>query len=468
MSSSNPQNTKNKAGGKEIGTIFMGPAESRESSLEKLLGNGQTQLWTKNTEEEYMNRVKEKALVKVKSLLVKAEEKSQTIISEAELKVQEINAQVQADKVQASQNLLDSENTLAEAENIKMQAHEEGFNAGLHQAQEQLALAKNELSQAVAFVLLSIHEQCITIFNSWRKDLSELLLEAVEKSTAYILDTDKTAMLQALLEQSVNALLDKREYQIRVNPNDAMIMTELLEIMHKDIAHSRRWNLASDESLQEGSIVVESPSGLVKNSMTARESFVSDILAQLTLPLSQGDQVAYDAVTQNLINEAQKANIPLGNEESAEQSQTQNDDFSAPSDSSPQENFLADEEVHTAEMSSMEEISQDPIPEQQQEVLQSAEQQAHVEPVLQEPLPTQQAIAPDKDEALAQQAAQMVEDELNFDNEIFENASDESQKFEEISPPSETVQNPNDEEKKQSSEQYTPELADELLSEMGF
>ncbi len=419
-----------KASHKDIGTIFMGPKENRESTLDQLLNSDQTHLWTKNTEEEYLNRVKEKALVKVKSLLTKAEERAQAIIQEAEEKAKIVQKEAEQAKNAAKQAQNDAQNALKEAENIKAQAYDEGLNEGLHQAQISLNQAKSDLSSATAYILMSIHEQCITIFDSWRKDLSELLLESVETATGYILDNNKTQILQALLEQGVAALLDKREYQIRVHPNDAGVLTELLEEMHKDVIQSRRWTLTSDDTLEEGTIFVESPSGLIKNSMNKRESFVKDILQNLTLPLGDGDQIAYDTITHTFLEQAQKANIPLNNENSQEQAVPESQD-------SP----LQEEALHNESDSSISQEAQNMV---ESELDFSAEEMASNN----EPPTSEKNIPSPQLEDAPQEVQVEAINAPSAEDQVQENHAQENQG--------------------QNKTEYTEELADELLDEMGF
>ncbi len=443
----NMQNLNKKVSHKDIGTIFMGPKENRESTLSQLLNSDQTHLWTRNTEEEYLNRVKEKALVKVKALLTKAEERSKAIIQEAEQKAQAIHDEANANNDLAQNAKSEAQNTLQEAENIKAAAYDEGLNEGLHQAQITLDQAKSEFANATAYILMSIHEQCITIFDSWRKDLSELLLEAVETSTAYTLDANKTEILQALLEESVSQLLDKREYSIRIHPNNAAVLTEILETMHKDSLQNSRWNLTSDDSLEEGSIIVESPSGLIKNSIVKRQNFVKDILENLTLPLGDGDQKAYDTITQNFLEQAQKANIPLNQEESTSS------------------------ETHNEVAAETKKPEPEPEPIQFDENQATEEEQA----ISQETLPPPEL---DKEEeaSIAEEAQSMVDNELSFNPEDFVQEEMPAQ-IDEEQPQEEIPQTVHEEIEAQEEEpieaqekttEYTEELADELLNEMGF
>ena len=78
------------------GTIFMGPGPSMETTLERVEAGGPSLAWTTETEAEYLARVREKATVKAKEILLAAQ---------------------------------------TEADALREQAHAQGYEAGLDQAQ---------------------------------------------------------------------------------------------------------------------------------------------------------------------------------------------------------------------------------------------------------------------------------------------------------------------------------------------
>ncbi len=469
---------------KDVGTIFMGPETNREMSIDDILGQSSHSLWNKNTEEEYMTRLKEKAILKVKSLLARAEEKSQERLQEAEKDVEEIYARAKAKEEEAQRILDEAQNIKAEAENIKENATEQGYTQGLHQAQSQLEQAREEIvhekskqAKACSHILLNIHEQCITIFDSWRKDLTELLLEAVEKSTGYILDNEKTALLQALLSQSVNALLDKREYKVRVNPSEAMLLTSLMEEVNKSFGQNSHWTLESDDSLETGSIVVESPSGLIRNERQDRESLVQEVLDKLNLPLGEGDQKAYDAITRNLVGQAREAKIPLSPEEEENYAQQTREELQAMPDliekeSAPQQNPLHEtpEEIPEEVQEEMPISAQAEVVEEAVEDLVEPEVSEKTEKISntnEENLASSENISDNAQEIVAQtdtiseEASKLVEEELSqLDIDSKEDLQNLAQPQEENQAKTQA--------KTEEKNGYTTELADELLNEMGF
>lgn len=53
-------------GGKVYGTIFMGPESERETTLGKLYNAAQREQWNRQTENEYMERVRARATDRVR------------------------------------------------------------------------------------------------------------------------------------------------------------------------------------------------------------------------------------------------------------------------------------------------------------------------------------------------------------------------------------------------------------------
>lgn len=320
---------ENKPTGEEYAdtsVVFRGTDTNREALLRTLADNLH---WDEKEEDKFMQRVKAKALERVNKVLSQAKSRAEQIIQEAKDKTVDIQDEIENQLEDAKKKVQEAENTAQEtkstlqnAEDIKQNAYNEGYNAGLEQARLEAEKAKEDRARAVGTILLSIHGQCITIFNSWREDLTQLLYHSVEKSTNYVLDTEKKAILENLLEQSTNGLLDAREYTLRVNPNDVEMLEMIFEEKHK--GQEKRWTIKPDESLASGGVILESPSGLIKNTQEERASIVDDILAKLSLPLSQGDQDAYDVITNVVIEESAQAGIILNEEKKEEPEKEEN------------------------------------------------------------------------------------------------------------------------------------------------
>ena len=260
-------------GGKVYGTIFMGPESERETTLGKLYNAAQREQWNRQTENEYMERVRARATDRVRELLLQARRRGEALEAEARERAERIaheaegiRAEAVRDRERAAEELRQAESTRQQAETRLSTAHETGLAEGRAQAREELAQAREELGNATGAVLISIQEQCGAIFEAWRKDLAALVREVAEKGTGLVIRAERAEVLAALLDQSMRALLDKRSFSVRVNPEDADLVADILSDARHVNSRVSVWETVRDPSLEPGSLVVESESALVDNS----------------------------------------------------------------------------------------------------------------------------------------------------------------------------------------------------------
>lgn len=294
-----------------FGTIFMGPTPDRETTLDRLYDVTQRELWNQQTEQEYLERVKAKATERVRALLLQARQRGDAILREAERQAGALRSEAEDIRAEAERALQQAEAVRHEAETLRGAAHGEGFEAGRAEALAELSQARRELGEATGAVLLGIHEQCGHIFEAWRGDMAALLREAVEKATGWVVDEDRAAVLEQLLDRGIRALLDRRHFTVRVNPVDAALVTDMLADAHRAAPRVDNWELATDPELEPGSLIVESDSGLADNSRGARRSVVDEVLEHLSLPVGQADQDAFAGVTHTLVEELRKNGVQV-------------------------------------------------------------------------------------------------------------------------------------------------------------
>ncbi|MCH5277089.1 MAG: hypothetical protein J1E80_04550 [Desulfovibrionaceae bacterium] len=306
-------------GESRFGTIFMGPTEDREITLERLRDVTHRDIvWNGQIEAEYLDRVKARATERVRALLLQARKRGDDILREAETRAEALRAEAEALRAEAEQtrNSLvgEAQGLRDEAAALRDAARSEGYQEGRSKAEEELAETRRGLAETTAVVLLGIHEQCGHIYEAWRDDLAALLREAVEKGTSLVVDRERAALLEELLDRSMRALLDRRRLIVRVNPVDAALVTDMLADARRGGPHVESWELSTDSGLEPGSLVVESESGLVNNSRGVRRSVVDEVLEHLSLPAGQADEEAHEAFTQTLVREMRAHGVDLQEE----------------------------------------------------------------------------------------------------------------------------------------------------------
>ena len=279
MSLSNPE-------AKNTNTIFMGPLTHRETRLDAYLNQKKDVKWSEEAENEYLESVKSRATEKVRALLLQAKRRSDEIVREAELHAQEIEQKAQA--------------TLGDAEQRYQDVYDEAVRKGHEEIQQILAQNQQILGESTAVVLLSIHEQIAKFYDVWKEDLKQLTLDAIEVGTGWVANTEKEAILKQLLDESVQKLIDKKNFIVRVNPADAELITQVLEN-----SREKNWSMESSKELEPGSLELESDNVYVKNSRSERQKFVQDILDNLVLPRSGEEELLTQHVKDTLNREMQ-------------------------------------------------------------------------------------------------------------------------------------------------------------------
>lgn len=282
---------------KNTNTIFMGPLTHRETRLDAYLNQKKDVKWSEEAENEYLESVKSRATEKVRALLLQAKRRSDEIVQEAELHAQEITAQAEKKAQEIEQK---AQAALGDAEQRYQDVYHEAVRKGHEEIQQILAQNQQILGESTAVVLLSIHEQIAKFYDVWKEDLKQLTLDAIEVGTGWVANTEKEAILKQLLDESVQKLIDKKNFIVRVNPADAELITQVLEN-----SREKNWSMESSKELEPGSLELESDNVYVKNSRSERQKFVQDILDNLVLPRSGEEELLTKHVKDTLNREMQ-------------------------------------------------------------------------------------------------------------------------------------------------------------------
>jgi flagellar assembly protein FliH len=223
------------------GRVFMGERIAELDEVE----NTRSRAWDAKDENAYLARVREKAA-----------EKAREIVAQAE----------------------------AEASSIRAAATEQGYAEGIKQAEKELEEARASMRDAVSTVLAAIQEEAPRLSAAWRDDLASLVRLAAEKAFAVTLSSERGEILKALYLQAVRSLEDSRFITVRVNPEDAACVEDIISLGRDGHPGLESWRVTSDPSISPGGLIVESSSSLADNSVESRVAAVNAVLAGLTLP----------------------------------------------------------------------------------------------------------------------------------------------------------------------------------------
>lgn len=274
------------------GTIFMGPSSDRESSIDKVANQEQCDIWNKQTEAEYMARVRARAALRVESMLDKARTNSVVIRKTAQEWANKVREQWENLQGEARRELENAQIIRAEAERQRDNAYAEGYQMGVEQAMLELEEHRAQLDTVTASVLLAIQGQCGSFYERWRDELAGLLREAVETSVGWVLSEERAAVLESLMISAVQALETRQRIIVRANPDDVPALGEVFDSVKQRFPDLQSWEVQADPALLPGGLIVESASGKVDNRAETRREMVEQILQHVALPHSEADDEA--------------------------------------------------------------------------------------------------------------------------------------------------------------------------------
>lgn len=273
------------------GTVFMGSDreiafEDLSKTLSSKSGKG---LWTRSLEEEYLERVQRRAAREAGALLAQAERERAVLLAEAEARVAGMLEEARG-KIEAERHKADELNAAAaalheEANSSYAEAREEGYNAGLAQAQADLDNFRSVMGESVGAVLNAVQEQCAQIFEFWKEDLCALVPLCVEKGLAWVLDEERAAVLENLLRESVRQLERNGSVTVRVHPEDEAAVADMFAAAVEHMRGFDGWTVLGDPQTAPGSLVLESAHQRVESRAEERKAAVDAVLRHLTLPL---------------------------------------------------------------------------------------------------------------------------------------------------------------------------------------
>lgn len=305
---------------KKWGTIFMGDREASMAQLEAMQEPIRREQERQQTQEDYMERVKARAVERARQILGEAYAERQRVLEEARRDSQDNYQRIIAEAESIRQSTRDgyeamqlerekARKELAEAERIRAAAHDEGYKTGMDQVAGDLQQIRYELAQYVGWMMQAVQVQTHDICRQWREQLVELTQAAVSAGTGYVLSTQHEAVLRALMLDAVKQLEDRATITVRVHPEDEEAVTDMFAAAKERVPELRQWIVNTDASMEPGGFVAESISGSVDCRREHFRELVENILVHLALPstdLDRGNEREGEQLMRVLLERAQQ------------------------------------------------------------------------------------------------------------------------------------------------------------------
>jgi len=300
---------------KKWGTIFMGEREASPQQLDAMQEPLLRERAQHQQQEDYLARVRARAEERAREILGAAYAERQKVLEEAggeaQAKIQQLTQEARALKEQAQGEMAaaheeheKARELREEAEFIRNNAHNNGFQAGMEQAGAELKEFRADVGQMLGNTLLALEAQRHALVEDWRDELAELARVAVEAGTGWVLQTEHQNVLQHLVFSSLQLLENRSTVTLRVHPDDEETVSDLFRAARERVPELSQWIVNGDASIELGGLVAESASGSVENLRAHYREMVNGILEHLTLPQGaqegQAAQAASEASAQEL------------------------------------------------------------------------------------------------------------------------------------------------------------------------
>lgn len=300
---------------KKWGTIFMGEREATPQQLDAMQEPLLRERAQHQQQEDYLARVRARAEERAREILGAAYAERQKVLEEAGAEAQarveqftreakELKAQAQAELAEAEAEHGKARDLREEAEFIRSNAHNEGFQAGMEQAGAELKEFRVDVGQMLGNMLRALEAQRHSLGEAWRDELAELARVAVEAGTGWILQAEHQRILQNLVFGSLQLLEDRATVSIRVHPDDEDTVSDLFRAARERVPELSQWIVNGDPSVEAGGLVAESVSGSVENLREHYREMVNGILEHLTLPPRPEEERAGEEVSATAARES--------------------------------------------------------------------------------------------------------------------------------------------------------------------
>lgn len=240
---------------------------------------------SKKTEEKIQAEIAEKEAAK------KAEEEAekQKELEEEKKKKEEINI-FDVDKIDFTQRKerrtgnrrrgyrrIDDRNLVSraqeEAVQIKQSAYQEGYNAGLQQAQGDIKNFQNVLG-----AFMGAEDK---VFSQVAPHIYEMAMEIAQKIIKTEVKTDPEIVLNTIVDVLKTLSKNEPKITLRINPVQVQYIKDTLPEQIKLLGMDTKLVILSDETVSEGGCIVQTNSGLVDATIEAQLEIVQTALRSL-------------------------------------------------------------------------------------------------------------------------------------------------------------------------------------------
>ncbi len=157
-----------------------------------------------------------------------------------------------------------------EATQIKEAAYQEGYNLGLEQAKSDVEKLKNALT-----IFMGADKR---VFDAIAPDIIEISLEIAKKIIKHEVQTDPQIIIDTVMDIFKNIPKNEPKVVIKVNTVQAQYVKDNLPEKLVLLGVEAKINIVADDSISEGSCIVQTNNGIVDASLEAQLDIVQSAL----------------------------------------------------------------------------------------------------------------------------------------------------------------------------------------------
>lgn len=215
-------------------------------------------------EQSAHNKKVQEALDKEKEIILNGEQKAREIIENAQQQAQEL--------IEEAKN-----EALSKVDEITQQAHQEGFEAGRQEGLENITQKLQDKILSVNNFAQSNFEIKNNIIKSAHLDIIKLVVEIAQKVCSKSLELDND-ILKEITEKAIQALKDKEDITIIVNPEMVEKIYSISEELKEKIPQLSSIKIVEDASVSPDGTIVESPLSRVDSRVKSQINEIADKL----------------------------------------------------------------------------------------------------------------------------------------------------------------------------------------------
>ena len=160
-----------------------------------------------------------------------------------------------------------------EAYSIKENAIKDGYQEGLAQAQEEIAMIRNAISEFFQY-----KEKMLEIVS---KDVMDISLEIAQKIIKKEAQVDKSILLNLITEIFDKNVGRESRITIRAGSEDVDFLKSMSEEITQMTGSNTKINIVEDKQIVGGGVIVETTNGIVDASFKTQFEFLKEALKKI-------------------------------------------------------------------------------------------------------------------------------------------------------------------------------------------